>query len=334
MLIHQIVSSEHIWYANLKDKTIKKIHQIQRFIEVPELIIKIMDLAIRWLNSNVSLLEIKVAKICLREIKDYTCLIKSLGSFESLLNIKCTLKSVTMVFSGLSLFTINVINISEKFKISYAKKIKSAFSKISYLGELPFGGIFNVSLASLLGILFLNGLEKNKQLIKKEKYIAKKAFFWSHPISELQINKKLETYMIQKKALLPEKTQKKIERKIAEWNLYNKNKDEFSTFKNIQAMKWHLRLEKIRMKKKSNLLLMGKNLLGIVQNVIIIGNTLLGNSTPAWTSQFFAFCDAALGVSNYFLKRKLQQINTKKFSFNVLLKDDDSIISLQTVPTH
>lgn len=190
-------------------------------IKGPNLVMKVMQTAIKALMYVPILAShLTEAKLLLKEIKDCTNFIKGMQSIDGLINFKFAWKLIILNVSGLVLFVLTTITLSEKFLID-CSAIKTTLTAIPVLGKLPFGGLLHISLIGLIGSLLLLSLDKKKKLEQTTSKINSRIEFWNNPIDlnkVLNLDLKYEVKILDLQKYIALKKEQLVDGKEAEKN--------------------------------------------------------------------------------------------------------------------
>jgi len=335
------------------DKSVKS-------IKGPNLIMKVMRTAIKALMYIPKLTaHLGRTKSLLKEIKDFTNVINGLQSIDGLINFKFSWKLTTLNVSGLVLFVLSIINLSEKFLID-CTTIKTAFTAIPVFGVLPFGGLLHISIIGLFGSLMSLSLNKRKKQEQTAHKINNKIDFWKNSIDLNKIsirNLKYEVKILnlQKNLALKEKKltdgkeaeknsgmliskkllvvhQKslevlqddinknkqelsKLEKKKHQWGCLGKNFKEINVeqlqdYQKAKEHKWKNKFDKLNIEKKSNLLTINNNIIGITKQLIIVATVItgIGLTILPFALLGFGIISSAISITNYFMKKSIDEI--------------------------
>ena len=179
---------------------------IEEYIQTPELFRKTSQFGLTVL-SLFSLLKPKLEnplQLC-KEAKNFTNFFKGFKSVDGLLHLTMSWKVIVLNISGMTLFVISIITLSDRFGIYNATFIKTKLAAIPVLGTLPYGGLLAISTSVMMSMVLHLTLEKKRKLEMVENSLkTKKLFFWSQPIDLLKVQQRQATYQEKVKQIADE----------------------------------------------------------------------------------------------------------------------------------
>jgi|GEM_PF-4546799 len=209
-------------------------------------------------------------------------------------------KLIALNVAGLSLFCFTIIDVLAGFKVDFSP-IHSVFKRVLVFGILPFAGLINLSTITLLGMVFLMTLDKQKRLNQEETKWKQRQNDFSN--FKIFTDLKVESYRF--KAEQQDKSKK--------WTaIQGSSKEALKLYFDGRKLRLNSKLQINRLQKTStriSLLSTSIKISSIVFSTFVIVSGV-GFPVLFGTTLTLAVLKCSLGLGNYFLKRRITHLNS------------------------
>ena len=179
-----ISAQVEVGFLRLKGGVQKVVAFVDESIQVPELVRKIVMLAVTLFSVHPFLqksLELP-RQLCV-EFRVFTNFFKGFKSVGRLFDITLTWRAMALSASGITVLCIDSITLFERWNLYKFTAIKTALKSVPIFGALPFGGLLALSTGGMMSMLILVARDKNGRLNNEKRALKTgKLKFWLKPI--------------------------------------------------------------------------------------------------------------------------------------------------------
>jgi len=150
-------------------QTIRKVViSLKDNLEVPRIVLSVALLSVKLLKYSAYASSIALPKNILKEVKNISDFLKSSQTIDGLFNFQISVPALVLSAAGIALLCINILTTSASLSLVNLAEVQKKLSTIPLIGSLPFGGILNLSLVSILGCTSIMLFQSRQRLNQDE----------------------------------------------------------------------------------------------------------------------------------------------------------------------